>query len=125
MKSKPEEGNKNVNSAMEFSLRSLIESDSQSSMDNESSATTSSSTLADGIINDSTQFKSKPSSAVTNEPFVIKDSLLLPFSTNAFDPKLKNIESTSINIDRQFIQSSGRSVPGFYFQNQFYRVFGD
>ena len=114
---------------MDFSLRSLLKNDQDLILQNDTDVDKGLSTnteISDSITdNDETIQTNLKVSTEINNPFKVKDGFFIPFGTKlqtASRRRQNRKETTNINNELEFIQ---RSNPGFYLQNQFYRIFQD
>ena len=74
--------------------------------------------------NDETIQTNLEASTEINNPFKVEDGFFIPFGTklSSNGRRQNRKESTNLNNELQFVQNSN---PGFYLQNQFYRIFQD
>ena len=114
--------------AMEFGLRSLLQLDQAPSSNNNTNVEVSfSSSEKPNIIQENgTGLIHKETSTVTNEPLNTNDGFSsLPFGAKLSNSRRQNRKSTNTNKVQQVRQTNRRQFPGFYLQNQFFRIFED
>ena len=114
--------------AMEFGLRSLLQLDQAPSSNNNTNVEVSfsSSEKPNIIQQNGPGLIQKETSTVTKEPFNREDGFSsLPFGAKLSNSRRQNRKSANTNKVQQVTQTNRRQFPGFYSQNQFFRIFQD
>ena len=122
-----EENLSNRNSEMDIGLRNLLKNEENLILQNDTSVEigATSSENAEAISqNDETIQTNLKESTETNNVSNLKDGFFIPFGTKLTSNRRRQNrkDTTNSNNELQFIQNSN---PGFYLQNQYYRIFED
>ena len=112
---------------MDIGLRSLLKNDGELILQNNTNVDVgvASAESTDSISqNDETIQTNLEASTEINNPFKVEDGFFIPFGTklSSNGRRQNRKDSTNLNNELQFLQNSN---PGFYLQNQFYRIFQD
>ena len=112
---------------MDIGLRSLLKNEKDLILSNnttveiDATSTENAETISQ---NDETIQTNLKVSTETNNVFNLKDSFFIPFGTKltSNSRRQNRKDTTNSNNELQFIQNPN---PGFYLQNQYYRIFED
>ena len=105
---------------MEFGLRSLLQIDRQQNINDTAEIFFASTKKANTFTQNIPSLIRQETSTVTNNDFSS-----LPFGTKLSNTRRQNGKSVNENDEEQFGQTSRSIFPGFYSQNQFFRIFQD
>ena len=111
---------KTQSTEVEFGLRSLLQLDQEQNINDTAEIFFASTKKANTIAQNRPSLIRKETSTVTNDGFSS-----LPFGTKISNTRRQNGKSANTNDEQQFGQTSRSIIPGFYSQNQFFRIFQD